>query len=316
MMVALVFAIFSPGCDILRSYDGPAEYQEAGGDPSDGFPSFAERSLLVLTNMIRMAPQEYMQNYWEGDGSKENFMLAKNYTAVGPVYWLLELNQSARHHALDMAENNFFSHTSSNGDDFPTRVVGFISGLQRYGENIAAGQPSSLAVLNGLICDKLPPLTQCADDRSKHDGHRSNIMSKSFNLLGTGYIQKSNSDYERFWVQDFGGHPLSDLSPTIAGSHLVLDSKLAFFLNYFDDSNPQSVSLVLDGTTYSMTLDSGMGKAGTYAHFINPSSSACSFYYFEAISGDGASWRFPKEGHFGTFNVGDCQSDYQKSISP
>ena len=91
------------------------------------------------------------------------------------------LNGIANEKALDMKENNYFSHTSPKyGSPFEM--------LQRFGvkyssagENIAKGQSTAEQVMN---------------DWMNSSGHRANILNKDYTELGVGYK-------DRIWVQLF-----------------------------------------------------------------------------------------------------------------
>ena len=91
--------------------------------------------------------------------------------------------------AQDMAQNNYFSHTS------PTYGTPFEM-LQRYGvsyrsagENIAAGQTTAESVMQ---------------DWMNSSGHRANILNKSFTEIGIGYYQGGN--YGVYWTELFIGN--------------------------------------------------------------------------------------------------------------
>ena len=90
--------------------------------------------------------------------------------------------------AQDMAQKNYFSHTS------PTYGTPFEM-LQRYGvsyrsagENIAAGQTTAEAVMQ---------------DWMNSSGHRANILNSSYTEIGVGYY--SGGSYRTEWVQLFIG---------------------------------------------------------------------------------------------------------------
>lgn len=90
--------------------------------------------------------------------------------------------------AQDMAQKNYFSHTS------PTYGTPFEM-LQRYGvsyrsagENIAAGQTTAQSVMN---------------DWMNSSGHRANILNSSFTEIGVGYY--AGGSYRTEWVQLFIG---------------------------------------------------------------------------------------------------------------
>lgn len=102
----------------------------------------------------------------------------------------LELNDSLCAAALiksrDMAENNYFSHTSPTfGSSFELLKSRGIT-YSHAGENIAKGYSTPESVMNGWM---------------NSSGHRANILNSSFTQLGVGYYE--DSDGQAYWTQIF-----------------------------------------------------------------------------------------------------------------
>lgn len=97
------------------------------------------------------------------------------------------LNEAAQAHAQDMADNDFFSHTGSDGSSFSVRVGRTAFSGFPIGENIAAGQRSPADVVASWI---------------NSDGHCRNIMNPSATKIGIGYT--TGGPYGTLWVQVFG----------------------------------------------------------------------------------------------------------------
>jgi uncharacterized protein YkwD len=99
------------------------------------------------------------------------------------------LTSSARAHALDMAEQMYFSHASMDGRTPFDRMreAGFRGCAM--GENIAAGQPTPESVV--------------ADWRES-PGHCAIMLSPAFERIGVGYRPAPTSSTPHFWVQNFG----------------------------------------------------------------------------------------------------------------
>lgn len=113
----------------------------------------------------------------------------ESFPARGALRLNTRLTRAAQGHAADMARNNFFSHTSSNGWTLVDRVNAQSYAWSTLGENIAAGYPSVPAVVQGWL---------------DSPGHCRNIMG-SFTELGVGYVKGGNAnDYGNYWVQNFG----------------------------------------------------------------------------------------------------------------
>lgn len=99
------------------------------------------------------------------------------------------LDTAARLHAEDMAEQNYFSHTSLDGRSPTDRAAdqGYSGGV---GENIAAGYPDVAAVMEGWM---------------NSEGHRANILNCDYDVIGIGVADGvEGSTYSKYWVQDFG----------------------------------------------------------------------------------------------------------------
>jgi uncharacterized protein YkwD len=112
------------------------------------------------------------------------------YAPVAPLYMQAQLRDAARGHSLDMATQNYFSHTSLDGRTFSDRISAAGYGAFPRGENIAAGYPSAAAVVNGWMAST---------------GHCTNIMNGAYRAIGVGYAYRSGSPYGHYWTQNFGG---------------------------------------------------------------------------------------------------------------
>ena len=112
------------------------------------------------------------------------------YPPAGPLSMHPQLRQSARMHAQDMGQNNFFDYTNLQGQNpFDCmRAAGYQG--RTMGENIAAGQSSPASVVQGWM---------------NSPGHCQNIMQGAYKFIGVGYYNAPNSRYRHLWVQNFGG---------------------------------------------------------------------------------------------------------------
>ncbi len=94
-----------------------------------------------------------------------------------------DLSEVAYLKAVDMANNNYFDHTSPTyGSPFDMMKTFEITSL-RAAENIAKGQRTAESVMN---------------DWMNSPGHRANILNPNFNEIGIGYEKN-----EHTWVQMF-----------------------------------------------------------------------------------------------------------------
>ncbi|MGI5419372.1 CAP domain-containing protein [Actinomadura luteofluorescens] len=95
------------------------------------------------------------------------------------------LATAARKHSADMAANNYFDHTSRNGDSPWKRMED--AGYSSPGaENIAKGYPTASAVVKGWM---------------DSPGHRANILNCGLRAIGVGMASGSGGP---LWTQDFG----------------------------------------------------------------------------------------------------------------
>lgn len=112
-----------------------------------------------------------------------------DYPPAGPLTMQAQLRQAARCHSADMGENNFFSHTGSDGSDPGARIRRAGYAPRTWGENIAAGYSTVTDVVQGWM---------------DSPGHCRNIMNDSFNETGVGYGNYPGTMYRHYWTQTFG----------------------------------------------------------------------------------------------------------------
>lgn len=111
--------------------------------------------------------------------------LERQKAGLAPLTFSEELARVARIKSQDMADKNYFSHTSPTyGDPFQMmRSFGIKFGYA--GENIAKGYRSAESVMNGWM---------------NSSGHRANILNPNFNKIGVGYVEARGTTY---WTQLF-----------------------------------------------------------------------------------------------------------------
>ena len=94
---------------------------------------------------------------------------------------------AAYDHSRDMADNNYFSHTSRDGRTLGTRVTAAGYSWSGVGENIAAGYGS---------------VQQTVDAWMASDGHCANLMNASFTQYGLACARNDASTYRTYWTLD------------------------------------------------------------------------------------------------------------------
>ncbi len=109
-----------------------------------------------------------------------------------------ELQAAAQDHSKDMAQSDYFSHTSLDGSTFSDRINAEGYKARALGENIAAGQPTPEAVVQSWI---------------DSPGHRANLLNPAYTNIGVGYVDLKNDpgnlNYGTYWTQDFGSGDLA-----------------------------------------------------------------------------------------------------------
>lgn len=100
--------------------------------------------------------------------------------------WDDHVKNAARKHSLDMAENNYFSHTNLEGQSPFDRMLEMGIHYTMAGENLAYGQYSSIFAHEGLMNSL---------------GHRENILQKDFRYLGVGVA--FNTQSQPYYTENF-----------------------------------------------------------------------------------------------------------------
>ncbi len=111
------------------------------------------------------------------------------YAATGPLAWNSLLLQAASGHSSDMAQNNYFSHTSLDGRTMVQRVVATGYTYTNLGENIAAGQSTVESVITGW---------------TNSPGHCQNLMNPAFRDIGVACVRSDTSSYRYYWTMVLG----------------------------------------------------------------------------------------------------------------
>lgn len=95
------------------------------------------------------------------------------------------LTSAADGHSEDMADNNFFSHTGSDGDTLRQRLAEVGYSYRVAAENIAAGYPTPEQVFQAWM---------------NSSGHRANILRSDVREIGVGDAYEAASRYDYYWT--------------------------------------------------------------------------------------------------------------------
>ncbi len=148
-------------------------------------PDLSRAKVIAATS----AQQHEMLTYINQARSKSCQCGTTTYPAVPALVLNTQLNTASDAHAVDMANNNYFSHTGLDSSQPWDRMTRAGYSWRAAGENIAAGYTTVRATVGGWL---------------KSPGHCKNIMSASFTEVGVGYGYNANSTYKHYWVTDFG----------------------------------------------------------------------------------------------------------------
>ena len=107
---------------------------------------------------------------------------------VGPMTLDTTLCKAASMRALEMDYANVMSHTRPNGTDCWTVFDFYNVSFMTCGENVAAGQTSSSAVVESW---------------KNSQGHYENMINPAFTKLGVGYSSNGVGSMKHYWCQLF-----------------------------------------------------------------------------------------------------------------
>ncbi len=109
--------------------------------------------------------------------------------AVSALAWNDVLFSAAAGHSQDMAQRNFFSHTTPEGISMVQRAQNASYAYRNLGENIAAGQRSTREVMQGWL---------------NSPGHCLNIMNTSFTQVAVACVTTTRQLYPTYWTMMLG----------------------------------------------------------------------------------------------------------------
>ena len=109
--------------------------------------------------------------------------------AAPPVRANAKLRATAAAHAGDMAGLSYFSHTGSDGSQVAERARRSGYAWRTVGENIAAGQMTADAAMQGWL---------------KSPSHCANLMQPGYTEMGLAFAVNPQSESGVYWVQVFG----------------------------------------------------------------------------------------------------------------
>ncbi len=212
-MTAAVVSVVTPA--VAQTTSSTAALEPAQDNASTGTSTGAERSDEINTGSLdRQLVQELVVRYTNEERQKAD---------LKPLQPDEPLQKVAEKHSRDMAKRGYFSHTSQREDQpdipFEDRVSLEKLGYKRTGENIALqpvvqsrrittrtlpGGETQRDVKRDLATyDELARET--VDGWMKSPGHRKNILTPEFNLIGIGVATGEREGTPYAWItQNFG----------------------------------------------------------------------------------------------------------------
>lgn len=183
-----------PAGSMTYTADGSFDVLLVVTDP-EGNSDQAQVTIVVLATL----PQETFEH-----SVLHLTNLEREQNGVPPLRWHDQLAAAAEGHCIDMANQDYFDHTSLDGRSPWDRIRAEGYDFLAAGENIAAGYATPAEVMVGWM---------------NSPGHRANILSADFNEMGVGYFFESNDTYpgpvgyRHYWGQNFGRR--GDVYPVI-----------------------------------------------------------------------------------------------------
>lgn len=114
----------------------------------------------------------------------------RHYHGLKILEWSDAAAKAAELHSQDMADQDYFDHTSADGRTPWQRMTEQNISYGSAAENIDGGYGSGILAYNGWV---------------NSSGHRRNMLSVSMRYLGVGFGYNSRSSYKFYATQDFYG---------------------------------------------------------------------------------------------------------------
>ena len=168
------------------------------GSTSGGTPAGAMQVQTWLVLASRFTPPAPEQASAIGQRVLELVNLARAqprtcgtqaFASAGPLRWNDVLARAGHAHSTDMAAYSYFSHDGRDGSKPAQRATRAGYNWRATGENIAGGQTTAEAAVQGWIDS--PP-------------HCANLMGAQFTEMGVAFAVNAQSKLGIYWTQMFG----------------------------------------------------------------------------------------------------------------
>jgi MYXO-CTERM domain-containing protein len=335
--LAIAMLLVLHGCSAPIDHLSIGTHHQALGIPQNGFPSWEERVILVLTNRARSDPGAESDAICGGSCS--------SYAPSQPLEYSFDRGRAARFQSTSLliagsglmhdsvctlatdlgstypdtcdgspscaCQGGSASCSCSGGSPYCTAPDGLTAwnkrvnlfGVSANGENAAAGNSDPVKTFSQWV---------------KSSGHWSNINKSTHGRIGTGHFGGSGGCWKDFWVQVFASGTVTEKLP--GGAHHprtgTATTTFKFWANYLDAGAPQLATVNVDGTCYSMTLERGSNESGTFLKEMSIAQSGCLRYYFYFRDSTGAVVTYPSTGSFGVGVGTTTCEDYDAGARP
>ena len=189
----MIFSIFITGTSAATTYKVvkgdslwkiAVKYKIGLSELIEANPQIKNPDLIYPDQIINIPEQdESVLNYEKEVVRLINIERASNGLNALEHDW--QLSRVARYKSQDMHDKSYFSHTSPTYGSPFQMMKDFGISYKSAGENIAKGQRTPKEVVNAWM---------------NSQGHRANILNKSFTKIGVGYVPDGN-----YWTQMFVG---------------------------------------------------------------------------------------------------------------
>jgi uncharacterized protein YkwD len=177
------------GVTLSASYSQDSQGNSAASESEGGSSSNSDSSEQTTGDCEMTAVQSELLAAHNEARSQGRNCGDTYYPAVPALTWNCKLASAAAAHDQDMAANNIFSHTGSDGSQIWDRITDAGYTPSYWGENIAAGYSTVDQVMQVWL---------------ESSGHCSNIMSENFTEMGADKLTTSGAAYPVYWTTDFG----------------------------------------------------------------------------------------------------------------
>ena len=160
------------------------QYQVGTSEIIDANPQIADPDLIYPGDVLAIPETDAAVRTYEQEVVRlVNAERTKYGLAALEEDW--ELSRVARYKSQDMHDERYFSHTSPTYGTPFEMIRAFGLSYRAAGENIAVGYATPAAVVAGWMAS---------------EGHRANILSRSYTKIGVGYVADGS-----YWTQQFIG---------------------------------------------------------------------------------------------------------------